>query len=1557
MADFKLLYNHYYNEEQSKFRLSEAKYGQINKRANDRVNKIKEVFSDFYDKVSHSLNKRGYHKFLYTFKRTITPKANKKLYTDALIELYRFKFPNEPVRITRTADGYIVEVNPSKKEVPDFTVHPLGDIRQVYEIRNEKFNYTKRQYEILLNHAKINNIVDISLLYDILFRAITIVIDDSIRAGAIPEDSLMSLKLYNPLDGYNRTPVEFKLCQLSKFNAKLFLDRAEAVLQSWKDNGGFENLTLESFTLREPTGGNRTKNNKTINDRMKSMSLDIVNNPDDYLCLERSILIGYHFNNMKNNEEASKTSEDPNSFQEWLKIKEFYNAFRKHESPTQDKQAINLAKEVKHDPKKPAKLSLATKIEKVLECRVKILQTDGIVLYKGNEDITDESKFIYILYSVENDIGHYDHINNPRGFFGCKYSFCKTHDHIVNSAYGCPKCKANNCNMCGMPDVGDKHFKDWNQSRDLVKYNYKTNTCENCNQGMSKDDFFNSHAKQCKSMKMCPTCNNSFATDECLHYHLKDSCPCIKWKCLSCNAKFVVKDEFNRIKKSLFKEYIQTMSEEEAKEFLKDKEVDYALEQEEGESDSHYRQRKRLEIVENKHNCKHEYCSNCFEYAILEKHECYVQPFKPDPKKLDVKLLYYDFEAKKIEDGIQRVNHAQIINDYDQTTTKFWGENSLSDFMNYVIQQKHKDHVVVAHNGKGYDAILIREWALKHKITPYIIHQGGKVLMMLFKSLNIRFIDSLAFFQCPLKELPSMFGFEKEVRKGDFPHSYNTDKNMVDGYSCIHPPLEAYEPDRKKEKDKKALVEWYNMQDLSKPYYPKVEMENYCRDDVLVLRRACQEFRKLVLEITNNQINPFSKITLASLALDVYRAMFLPKNTIAVQKVTKLKKDMYSKKAINWLESIMAKENIHIRHARNDPNGEARIYKKDKKQFWKVDGYCESTNTVYEFQGCYWHGCPNHQNKDAKIQNSSMTMGERYEQTKIKGEEIKALGYKYVEQWECDTNISSVLEDYPTILNPRDSLFGGRTETVAIHHKIEEDEEILYYDFRSLYPTINAKGVYPVGHPHIARGKEEISLLIQQLDKNRIKTSKLINIMKEQTDIANVRGLIYCDVLPPNNLYHPVLPQVINNKLTFSLCKTCAQEQKITHCNHTPQERTFRGIWTHFELLKALEKGYKIVKLHEIHHFTEWAVDQGSVDKLKNGKNYVLPSVFFDLDIEKAEKEGHAQTYPGLFSGYVQTFLKLKTEAEAWDVDGEYLTDVAKSLSKLRRKNVDGSNNDLINKITKVDEEIKSIERVDGYKIDRSKLKTVKNPGMRSVAKLFLNSLWGKFGQRDSYTETEYIYSAQDLWKHVHSSTHSIEQITDINEDIMELVLKPNEEVLKDNVKSNIYLASFTTSMARLKLYDAIEKLGEKVLYMDTDSVIFVAKKGQTITDFDLPTSKYFLGDFSDELDSDYIVEFVSCGPKNYAYTTSKGKTTCKVKGFTLNVENSKVINLETMLDMIQTHGKPESTPTTSNFRIDFDKRNRELFAHITHKEYSFELDKRVIDWDKERTYPYGYIE
>jgi hypothetical protein len=42
---------------------------------------------------------------------------------------------------------------------------------------------------------------------------------------------------------------------------------------------------------------------------------------------------------------------------------------------------------------------------------------------------------------------------------------------------------------------------------------------------------------------------------------------------------------------------------------------------------------------------------------------------------------------------------------------------------------------------------------------------------------------------------------------------------------------------------------------------------------------------------------------------------------------------------------------------------------------------------------------------------------------------------------------------------------------------------------------------------------------------------------------------------------------------------------------------------------------------------------------------------------------------------------------------------------------------------------------------------------------------------------------------------------------------------------TNIPIASFTTAYARVKLYKLLDSLGERVLYTDTDSVIFISRE------------------------------------------------------------------------------------------------------------------------------------
>jgi hypothetical protein len=104
---------------------------------------------------------------------------------------------------------------------------------------------------------------------------------------------------------------------------------------------------------------------------------------------------------------------------------------------------------------------------------------------------------------------------------------------------------------------------------------------------------------------------------------------------------------------------------------------------------------------------------------------------------------------------------------------------------------------------------------------------------------------------------------------------------------------------------------------------------------------------------------------------------------------------------------------------------------------------------------------------------------------------------------------------------------------------------------------------YPVGHPTI--------------------------INYDFKDLDEYFGLIKCKVLPPANLYIPVLPVHVGNpkKLVFPLCRTCAEEQQCNVCTHREGRRALVGTWHTEEMKLAVKKGYKILKIFTIWHFEE----------------------------------------------------------------------------------------------------------------------------------------------------------------------------------------------------------------------------------------------------------------------------------------------------------------------------------------------------------------------------------
>ena len=91
---------------------------------------------------------------------------------------------------------------------------------------------------------------------------------------------------------------------------------------------------------------------------------------------------------------------------------------------------------------------------------------------------------------------------------------------------------------------------------------------------------------------------------------------------------------------------------------------------------------------------------------------------------------------------------------------------------------------------------------------------------------------------------------------------------------------------------------------------------------------------------------------------------------------------------------------IDIRHA---CNGGKHVILRGDKTFY-VDGYDERIGTLYEFNGCFWHGCPKSFSDRDKTRHKmcDQTMCDMYEATRCKEDALFARGYSVVVMWECE---------------------------------------------------------------------------------------------------------------------------------------------------------------------------------------------------------------------------------------------------------------------------------------------------------------------------------------------------------------------------------------------------------------------------------------------------------------------------------------------------------------------------------------------------------------------------
>jgi len=436
--------------------------------------------------------------------------------------------------------------------------------------------------------------------------------------------------------------------------------------------------------------------------------------------------------------------------------------------------------------------------------------------------------------------------------------------------------------------------------------------------------------------------------------------------------------------------------------------------------------------------------------------------------------VFFDIEAMQpYEQHVPNLVVAETED--DDRPVRFPGDHCIRDFLEWLdtlTQNDTRQVNVLAHNFQGYDGyFVVHQYHSDNRIVEQL-RNGCKLLEV--KHDRLRFNDSLSFFQMPLSAFPKTFGLT-ELKKGYFRHQFNIPDHQT--YVGPVPALDYYMPETMSPEAKQELETWHKEHcDKNVVFDFQKGLVAYCESDVRLLKEGCLTFKRLFEAQAG--FNPFEHMTIASACNQDLRMKRMIPDSVASEPVNGWRNRVnQSRVALEWLtwcdqqrrqeilsvlerlspegleahHSLMARDypdrprpsqHHYIQHA--DNAGEYRI----PAAGFFVDGYCQDTNTVYEFHGCFWHGCPHcyPTRHEKHVRLCDRTMHDVYEKTQQKIRLLQALGYNVHEMWECEwTRLKQTSPDIQTYvdclefeepLNPRDAFCGGRTNAVKLYHRV-----------------------------------------------------------------------------------------------------------------------------------------------------------------------------------------------------------------------------------------------------------------------------------------------------------------------------------------------------------------------------------------------------------------------------------------------------------------------------------------------------------------------------------------
>jgi hypothetical protein len=220
-----------------------------------------------------------------------------------------------------------------------------------------------------------------------------------------------------------------------------------------------------------------------------------------------------------------------------------------------------------------------------------------------------------------------------------------------------------------------------------------------------------------------------------------------------------------------------------------------------------------------------------------------------------------------------------------------------------------------------------------------------------------------------------------------------------------------------------------------------------------------------------------------------------------------------------------------------------------------------------------------------------------------------------------------------------------------------------------------------------------------------------------------------------------------------------------SECQHfSDAERCLQGIWVIDEVRLTVDKGYKNLEFQEVY---EYDVAQ------------------YDPDTGEG----------GLFVECINTFLKLKADASGYP-------------SWVR---------------TPDDENryIHQFDQSEGIQLNRDSIRY--NAAKRGLSKLCLNSMWGKLTERSNRTQTRLISDPQELHRFLVMSGIEVQNMMFASNDVVWISWQYSSEERVPSLRhTNEVIGAYVTAGARIHFYSYLDRLQDRAIYTDTDSIIYI---------------------------------------------------------------------------------------------------------------------------------------